>query len=182
MPESAKDSFRIEGSGPFGTARFDPPVVKDGSRIIGHGATTTEALDDEVVGTDTVVTHGDNLRASHQFYGASTTVSGAPEPAPGDPRVPRYPVVVRAELRYLLETLKHELQPNRPNDALWGRFAVEDHFFVAPTPTSRSSTAANAPSWPPSSTPTSEKTIRPGFKRSKPSHKDGCSSSVHGTH
>jgi len=131
LPEPAKDSFRIEGSGPFGTARFDPPVVKDGSRVIGHGPTATEALDDEVVGTDAVCTHGDNLRASREFYGASTTVSGAPEPAPGDPRVPRYPVVVRAELRYLLETLKHELQANRPDDALWGRFAVEDHFFVA---------------------------------------------------
>jgi hypothetical protein len=135
LPESAKDSFRIEGSGPFGTARFDPPVVKDGSRVIGHGATATEALDDEVVGTGAVCTHGDNPRASREFYGASTTVSGAPEPAPGDPRVPRYPVVVRAELRCLLETLKHELQANRPDDALWGRFAVQDlFFFVASHP------------------------------------------------
>lgn len=130
LPESAKDSFRIDGSGPFGATRFDPPVIKDGSQVVGHGATAADALDDSVIGTDSVYTHGDNLRASHEFFGASTTVSGAPDAEPGDPRVPRHPIVVRAELRYLLEALKHELQADTPADALWGRFAIEDSFFV----------------------------------------------------
>jgi hypothetical protein len=135
LPEPAKDSFRIQGSGPFGPARFDPPVITNGSQVIGtggNGANTKEVLGNQVVGKDSVYTHGKNLRASREFFGASKTVSGAPEPAPGNPRVPRHtPIVVRAELRYLLETLKHELQQPRPDDALWGTFAVEGLFFRA---------------------------------------------------
>jgi hypothetical protein len=99
---------------------------------------TTEVLNDPARSPDisgritagSIFTHGDSLRASTEFFGASTTVAGLPEPAPGDPRVPRHPVVVRAEMRFLLEALKHELQAGKPSDALWGSFAVQNSFFV----------------------------------------------------
>jgi hypothetical protein len=130
LSEPAKDSFRIEISGPLGARRFDPPIIRQGSSVVGNGATATEALHQPPVSSDTIYTHGAGLRSSLEFFGASDTVAGTPEPAPGDPRVPRHPIAVRAEMRYLLETLKHELQANKPSDALWGRFAIEDSFFV----------------------------------------------------
>jgi hypothetical protein len=141
LPEPTKDSFRIEVSGPLGATRFDPPIVRQGSEVINHGASATEALDKALIGTDSIYTHGDSLRAATEFFGASTTVAGLPEPAPGDPRVPRHPVVVRAEMRFLLEALNHELQADKPSDALWGSFAVHDSFFVE----GRDSTTPNTP-------------------------------------
>ena len=153
LPEPTKDSFRIEVSGPLGAIRFDPPIVRTGSDIIPASDLTDELLNDpdparspdvsRRMTESSIYTHGDSLRASAEFFGASTTVAGLPEPAPGDPRVPRHPVVVRAEMRFLLEALKHEVQAaDKPSDALWGSFAVEDSFFVrepnsnTPLPTS----------------------------------------------
>src|SRR6266542_2216558 len=78
--------------------------------------------------------HPIDLTAASQFFGASTTLAGLPEPQPGDPRVPRHPIQVRAEMRFLLETLRHELQADTPKDALWGRFDVVRSFFQPITP------------------------------------------------
>ena len=84
-------------------------------------------LGEGLVDENSIHSHGDSLGRSGEFFGASDTVSGATEPQPGDPRVPRHlPMEVRVEMRFLLETLKHELQQERPADALWGGFAVDD--------------------------------------------------------
>lgn len=151
LPEAAKDAFRISirtGTLPDGqpvVERFDPPVVHaaagNGRNVLGSGSDAADAMDDlDDLGRSGVFTYGARLEAAREFFGASTTVAGAGEPAPGDPRVPRHvPMVVRAELRMLLETLKHELQlddlPDElsdrglPIDAVWSGFAVEDSFF-----------------------------------------------------
>jgi len=139
MPEPAREAFLIAINGPLGERRFVPPVVRNGSDVLLHGGDIvtdpdtlrdgTEVLEDGV-DDETVYTHGNSVTRSTQFFGASDTVSGVPEPQSGDPRVPRHvPIEVRAEMRFLLETLKHELQEDIPNDALWGRFGVVDLFF-----------------------------------------------------
>jgi hypothetical protein len=151
LPDGTKDSFRVAvhtGSLPNGqqiTERFDPPVVHIPSggarRVLGFGATAGDAMDDVELGRDGVFTFGARLEAAQEYFGASDTVSGAGEPAPGDPRLPRHlPMVVRAEMRMLLESLKHELEldhlpanlANRgqPIDAIWSGFAVEESFFT----------------------------------------------------
>lgn len=148
LPEGAKDAFRIAvtrvaGGEPL-TERFDPPVIHvpdgNGRRVLAFGANAAAALDDVELGRSGVFTYGARLAAAREFFGASGTVSGAGEPAPGDPRAPRHlPMVVRAELRMLLETLKHELQLDDVSDAqedggvpdaIWSGFAVEGSFFV----------------------------------------------------
>jgi hypothetical protein len=151
LPEAAKDEFRISittGRLPDGQPideRFDPPVVHaaagNARRVLGSGANAADGMDDlDELGRSGVFTYGARLEAAREFFGASTTVAGAGEPAPGDPRLPRHlPMVVRAELRMLLESLKHELQlddlPDElaerglPIDAIWSGFAVENSFF-----------------------------------------------------
>ena len=150
LPEAAKDEFRVSvhtatlANGQQITERFDPPVVHVASggarRVLGSGANAVDAMDDLELGRSGVFTYGHRLAAAREFFGASTTVTGAGEPAAGDPRVPRHlPIVVRAELRMLLETLKHELELDHlpdvladrglPIDAIWSGFAVEDSFF-----------------------------------------------------
>lgn len=133
LDESTLDTLRIQ----VGSSRFDPPIVRTGSDTVPSSALATAVLDDPTTGAEvqarlsgsSVYTHGGSFDRSHQLFGASTTVQGLVNPSAGDPRVPRHPIVVRAEMRFLRETLKHELQENRPDDALWGRFAVEDTFF-----------------------------------------------------
>lgn len=138
LPESAKDGFRITIDGPVGPQRFEPPVVRNGSDVVIHGGLIdgdedTAPLGEGSADKDTIYSHGDGLSRSSEFFGASDTVSGAPEPQPGDPRVPRHlPMEVRVEMRFLLETLKHQLQEDAPEDALWGRFAVEDLLLKPP--------------------------------------------------
>jgi hypothetical protein len=128
LPAPAKDGFRLS----IGSQRFDPPVVRNGSTVVIHGGQIdgdedTEPLAEGTVDSDSIYSHGDGLSRSSEFFGASDTVSGATEPQPGDPRVPRrLPMEVRVEMRFLLEALKHELQDDAPSDALWGRFGVED--------------------------------------------------------
>jgi hypothetical protein len=151
LPDSAKDEFRISittGRLPDGQPideRFDPPVVHAAAgnvrRVLGSGADAADAMDDlDDLGRGGVFTYGARIEAAREFFGASDTVAGAGEPAPGDPRAPEHlPMVVRAELRMLLETLKHELQlddlPGEladrglPIDAIWSGFAVENSFF-----------------------------------------------------
>jgi hypothetical protein len=151
LPEAAKDEFRVSvhtSTLPDGQPvieRFDPPVVHAAAgsarRVLGSGVDAVNAMDDlDNLGRSGVFTYGARLEASREFFGASTTVAGASEPAPGDPRVPRHlPMVVRAELRILLEALKHELELDElpdalagrglPIDAIWSGFAVEDSFF-----------------------------------------------------
>jgi hypothetical protein len=130
MPEGARDAFRIERDTPTGPARFDPPLVlSGGGDVLGSGVDARAAPAGSSISTGSVYTHGDRLAASKEFFGASTTVAGLPEPAPGDPRVPRHPIVARAEMRFLFETLKHELERDRTIDALWGKFVVDKEFF-----------------------------------------------------
>lgn len=148
LPEGAKDEFRIavtriSGGQPL-TERFDPPVIHvpdgGGRSVLASGAEVADALDDLELGRGGVFTYGARLAAAREFFGASDTVSGAGEPAPGDPRAPRHlPMVVRAELRMLLETLKHELELDDLSDAeedsgvpdaIWAGFAVEGSFFA----------------------------------------------------
>jgi hypothetical protein len=162
LPEPAKDEFRISlttGTLPDGqpiVERFDPPVVHAAAGnarvVLGSGADAAGGMDElDDLGRSGVFTYGARLEAAREFFGASNTVAGGTEPLPGDPRVPRHlPMVVRAELRMLLETLKHELQLDdlpealkdrgRPIDGIWSGFAVEDSFFVeelSPDPFSR---------------------------------------------
>lgn len=130
MPEPAREEFLITVPGPTGERRFVPPVVRNGSEVIVHGDGPTEALGDVPTSKDSIYTHGDAKSRSLEFFGASDAVSGQPEPAAGDPRVPRHlPLEVRAEMRFLRERLKHQLQSGQPEDALWGRFAVAHLFF-----------------------------------------------------
>ena len=136
LPEAAKDEFRIEVDTASGTVRFDPPIVLDVERkVLGSGETAAQGLDDGSIDSEARYSHGGNLTASRKFFGASTTVAGGDIPAPGDPRVPRHPIVVRAEMRCLLEVLKHELQLDESPgievvDAVWGRFPVEETLFL----------------------------------------------------
>jgi hypothetical protein len=137
LPEPAREPFLIAVSTPAGEQRLTPPLVRTGSTVIVHGDQPTDPLGDVPTSEDSVYTHGNGKTASSQFFGASTTVAGAPEPQPGDPRVPRHvPLEVRAEMRFLRERLKHQLQKGQPKDALWGSFAIERNFFEK--------TAANA--------------------------------------
>jgi hypothetical protein len=120
---------------------FDPPVVRRGTQVVGSGPQALGALDElEQLGDEPVYSHGGNTSSARRFYGASGAVSGAENPTPGDPRLPRHtPIVIHAEFRMLLEALKHELQLDelspslddhgRPIDAIWSGFAVETEFF-----------------------------------------------------
>lgn len=131
LPPAAQEPFLIKVDGPTGEQRFVPPVVRNGSSVLLHGGDIVRDLDTtpdgtevlaENVDSDTVYTHGAGLDRSNQFFGASTVVSGNPEPGPGDPRVPRHPIGVHAEMRFLLDALRHHLQDDAPFDALWGFF------------------------------------------------------------
>jgi hypothetical protein len=134
MTEPVRDAFRIAIGTPQGEQRFAPPVVRHGGNVVIHGGDLdTAKLGDEKKAFDCLYTHGDSLTASSQFFGALVTLLGLPEPGPGNPRVPRHPIQVRAEMRYLLETLRHELQSEFPRDALWGRFDVIRSFFLPVT-------------------------------------------------
>lgn len=122
----------------------DPPVVRRGPQVLGSGAGAVDAMNElEDLGDEPVYSHGHNTRTARKFFGASTAVSGAEAPSPGDPRRPRHlPIVVHAEFRMLLEALKHELQLDdlpsrlddhgRPIDAIWSGFDVETEFFHNP--------------------------------------------------
>ena len=134
LPPAAREAFLITVSGAVGEQHFVPPVVRNGSTVILHGGELdpnlamgpdpTEKLKDNV-DEDTVYTHGGSLDRSIEFFGASDTISGNTVPQPSDPRVPRHPIIVRAEMRFLLDALRHYLQKNPPEDSLWGRFDVE---------------------------------------------------------
>ncbi|HEU0309883.1 MAG TPA: hypothetical protein VFR36_01505 [Sphingomicrobium sp.] len=150
LTEPARDALRITISGPLGEQRYNPPVVRNGSDVRIHGGNInvdptipgdgTEPMGEPPIDKETIYSHGDSYERSKQLFGASDTMSGLPDPVAGDPRAPRHPVEVRAEMRFLLEALKHELQeeiPNdplwvRPDDALWGRFDIVDLFFLHP--------------------------------------------------
>jgi hypothetical protein len=132
---------------------FDPPVVSSAAvaGVLGSGANAVDAMDDlDALGRGGVFTYGHRFAAARRFFGATRTVrepdepnSEPVEPGPGNLREPRHPIVVRAELRMLLETLKHELELDDPDnplstelsdrglpiDAIWSGFAVEAFFF-----------------------------------------------------
>jgi hypothetical protein len=143
LPPSAQEPFLISVSGPAGEQRFFPPVVRNGAAVLLHGRDITrdfEATPDGTerlltdVGFDTVYTHGASLTRSSQFFGATGTVHGddtpPPEPGPGNPRIPRHPIGIHAEMRFLLDALRHYLQEDTPRDALWGVFNVENEIIV----------------------------------------------------
>ena len=143
LPPAAREAFLIAVSGTVGEQHFMPPVVRNGSTVILHGGDIDTTLDVSLdgtqalvergdVGRDTVYTHGGSLDRSLEFFGASDTVSGNTIPQPGDPRVPRHPIVVRAEMRFLLDALRHYLDENPPKDALWGGFDVENIIIRSP--------------------------------------------------
>ena len=151
LPGSAKEEFRISmltdtpNNGQPILEHFDPPVVSiasgDARRVLGSGMKAADAMADPALDRSAIFTYGARLEAAREFFGASDTVAGAAEPTPGDPRRPRHlPIVVRAELRMLLETLKHEFElddpaspfedSDQPVDAIWSGFAVEGLFFI----------------------------------------------------
>jgi len=141
LPPAAKEAFLITVSGPAGDQHFTPPVVRNGSTVLLHGGDITADLGAAPDGTeklmdgagqDTVYSHGKSLARSIEFFGASDTVSGNTVPQPGDPRVPAHDIVVRAEMRFLLDALRHYLQKNRPVDSLWGEFDVESVIIRSP--------------------------------------------------
>jgi hypothetical protein len=143
LPPSAQEAFLIKVSGPTGEQSFFPPVVRNGSTVLLHGGQIARDLDVTPDGTetltdnvdsDTVYTHGASLSRSSEFFGALATVRGNPEPQPGDPRVPRHPIGVHAEMRFLLDALRHELQEDAPRDSLWGFFDVESLIISSPAP------------------------------------------------
>lgn len=147
LSEEDKNEFRVRiGTG--GTVDglpvielFDPPVIYAGAgSVLGSGADAIDAMDDlDDLGRSGVFTYGARFEVARRFFGAKTTVDGNNEPGPGDPWQPLHPMVVRAELRMLLETLKHELELDHlpeelagrglPIDAIWSGFAVHDSFF-----------------------------------------------------
>jgi hypothetical protein len=145
LPVEEQDEFRVAiptGGSIFQPTFefFTPPVVLSSAGVLGSGADASAALDDlDRLGRSGVITHGANLGASRRLFGATTTLTGADTPTAGDPRVPRHPVVVGAELRMLFEALKHELQLDNlppalaarglPIDTIWAGFAVENSFF-----------------------------------------------------
>jgi hypothetical protein len=147
LPPSAQEAFMITVSGATGDVRFFPPIVRNGSTVVLHGREIDQRLDVTPDGTerlmedvdfDTVYTHGAGLDRSSQFFGASTTVSGNPNPGPGDPRIPRHPIGVHAEMRFLLDALRHYLQKDAPADSLWGSFYdVENLIIESPRLASR---------------------------------------------
>jgi hypothetical protein len=157
--EEKKQRFRLllpvgqEEDGSPIVDRADPPVLlvrpsAFESRVFGAGAATLGALENIDVDSETFYTHGVSREKSIEFFGAMRTVRGADTLTDqaldeGDAWEPRHsPIVVHAEMRMLLETLKHELQldllddesplkKNRrpPIDAVWTGFGVEDLFF-----------------------------------------------------
>jgi hypothetical protein len=141
LPQAARDQFLITVTGPTGEQHFAPPVVRNGSTVLLHGEQINTNLNEPNDGTDTlknnvsedtIYTHGASLDRSIEFFGASDTISGNPVPQPGDPREPRHDIVIRAEMRFLLDALRHSLQDNTPSDALWGWFGVEDLIINSP--------------------------------------------------
>jgi len=136
----------VEVAAPDGstvTRRFPPPVlhVPDPG---GNGRLVLNELDASLapfargeVGADAVLTHGDAFRRSNALFGSLLTVSGLPDPVPGDPRAPRHPIRVIAELRMMREALSLYLAidnaPNSeypmPDDSLWDVVRVVDMFF-----------------------------------------------------
>ena len=99
--------------------------------IIHGGDLDFEKLAEDDGAPDALFTIGDSLERSSQFFGSNQNLDpNLPQPAVGNPRVPRHPIQVRAEMRFLLETLHHELQADIPKDALWGRFNVVKLFFL----------------------------------------------------
>lgn len=148
LSEAEKEEFRISvklDAFPLPVIEaFDPPVVHvpNGAvrRVLASGADTEDAFDDLDLGQNGVFTYGPNRKSARKFFGSNEVASGAATPSAGDPRLPRHlPMVVRAELRMLLEALKHELELDdlpaalasrgRPIDAIWSGFSVEHSFF-----------------------------------------------------
>jgi hypothetical protein len=142
LPPSAQEPFLIKVSGPTGEQRFFPPVVRNGSTVLLHGGEIERSLDvtpdgterlTEDVDSNTVYTHGAGLDRSKQFFGATNPVIAGTEPGPGNPRVPLHPIAVHAEMRFLLDALRHYLQEDAPADSLWGWFGgVEDLIIESP--------------------------------------------------
>jgi hypothetical protein len=143
LPPPAREAFLITVSGPAGDRHFTPPVVRNGSTVLLHGGeidqdlqTTPDGTEKLLDGVDenTLYSHGKSLTRSTEFFGASDTVSGNTVPQPGDPRVPAHPIVVRAEMRFLRDALRHHLQEDPPADSLWGWFDVESEIIRSPEP------------------------------------------------
>jgi hypothetical protein len=112
------------------------PSEAGANRVLGSGSGVRDALDDLDLNGDGVYTYGHRLEAARKFFGATTLVKPDQELGPGNPRRPEHPIVVRAEMRVLFDTLKHELELDhllsglkKPIDAIWTGFEVEESFF-----------------------------------------------------
>ncbi len=158
----AEDDWRVEalvradGSSLAEIGVFDPPVVHvpDGTaniglvglpvvRVLSDETSAREALGHPDVDGDAVITHGASFRRSMQFFGATESLSGAPQANAGDPFVPRAVVViddqeeplitVLAAYKNLFELLEYELaveaDDDYPPDALRGGFDIAPSLF-----------------------------------------------------
>lgn len=136
----------VEVAGPAGstvTRRFPPPVLRvpdpigSGSLVLNETDASLAPFGRAEVGAAAVLTHGDSFRRSNALFGSLLTVSGLADPVPGDPRAPRHPIRVMAELRMMWEALGLYLAidqaPNssypKPDDSLWDVVRVVDLFF-----------------------------------------------------
>ena len=168
LPATAQEQWKVtkdqRGSGGTLDSRpFPPPVVyvPDGViavqqqfrkvvKVLNPASPAANSLDDPPVGRDAAISHGASGTAAHQFFGGDETLSGATEPAPGDPLLPRARlagredddaidarrVTVIAVFRNLLETLQFDLltekEPGYPPNALNAGFDTAV-FFRHPT-------------------------------------------------
>jgi len=132
LTPASQDEFSIAVDG----ASFAPPVLKNGNNVVGNGNFDVEEITSLDIDGGTILTHGKSFSSSTQFFGATTTVNGLPNPVAGDPRRPRHDIVYRAEMRMLFEALKFELElddllqnESKPEDSIWRGFEVENSFF-----------------------------------------------------
>lgn len=124
-----QQKFRIE----VGGIDRDPPIIRTGEVLRGEGTDAIAALELPSVDNEATYSHGGNFTAANKFFGSIATKDGTPEQSESNPRLPRHDIIVRAEFRMLLETLKADLaldeRPDgidRPADAIWGDFDVTD--------------------------------------------------------
>ncbi len=169
FPEQAKDTWRVakwvRQDSQAVMRLFDPPLVTVPSglgtpagpnqvpvatvRVITEQLDPATALEDADVDTDARTTHGASDGRSEQFFGSTTTTTGAVSPAPGDPLIPRAGqrerrrpvtphITVMATYKNLLETLEYNLlasaDPDYPPDALRTGFDIESLIITSDLP------------------------------------------------
>jgi hypothetical protein len=104
-----------------------PAVIRVGDTLRGAGETADDALLQADVDGNAVYSHGGSMRRGDKLFGSITTRDGTSTVGTTNPRLPRFPLRVRAEFRMLLETLHQtlvlkEAGVGTPVDAIWGDF------------------------------------------------------------